>query len=551
MITEAQPGAAASLASGRILIVDDVAENRDVLARRLRHRGYEAVEAAGGQQALDLIEREPFDVILLDMMMPDVDGLEVLRRVRERHSLAALPVIMVTAKTQPEDIVGALAAEANDYITKPLDFDVVLARVDTQIRRKQVDEGVRRANDDLERQLAVLRDNCGRGQGPSADFLADMGHELRTPLNGVIGIAGALAGTELQPKQKELVQIIESSAATLERLLSDLLDQGKAASGRLEIKGETFALGAEIRAVASLWEARAREKNIGFELVLPADADGDVHGDPVRLKQIITNLLSNAVKFTSQGAVRMMVSRTDEQHCFAVTDSGIGFDAAVKDRLFARFEQADASISKRFGGTGLGLAISRELAQLMDGSLDAVSAPGQGATFTLVLPLLRMEARAAQPQTPTDVVQNGEPRALRVLYADDHPVNRQVVKLMLAATADGTELTCVEDGQQAVDAFRTGAFDLILMDVQMPVMDGLTATRTIREIEAAEGLAAIPIIVLTAHNLPEHLRASAQAGADGHLGKPVNAAQLLSTIAEHGARSRVAGAASPAQRAAG
>ena len=543
------PPTVSPLGAPCVLIVDDVAENRDLLTRRLRSRGYRTVEAAGGMEALEKIGGETFDIVLLDMMMPDLDGMQVLRRIREKHSLADLPVIMITARVQAEAVVSALAADANDYVTKPIDFDVVLARIHTQLRRKQADEGVRRANQDLERQLAELRAGPGRAAGPDSDFLADMGHELRTPLNGVIGVAETLAGTELEPKQKEMVRIIGSSAETLERLLSDLLDQAKAGSGRPEIKGETFALGEAIRSVTDLWAARAAEKGIGFELALPADADTDAHGDPVRLKQILTNLLSNAVKFTSEGAVAMRVGVEGDRWTFAVSDSGIGFDASVKERLFARFEQADASISRRFGGTGLGLAISRELAELMGGSLDATSTPGQGATFTLELPLPRLESRRPPAAEPAAGLDPGRP--LRVLYAEDHPVNRQVIQLILGTVGDDIELSLVEDGAQAVEAFRTGVFDLILMDIQMPVMDGLEATRAIRRIEAEGGQSPTPIIVVTAHNLSDHLRASAEAGADGHLGKPVNAAQLLTTIAEHGARSRAARTGSTVLKAAG
>ena len=537
MIAKSTVGAGLPGSKPRILVVDDLPQNRELLVRYLRHRGCEALEAEGGRAALAMIEESPFDVVLLDLMMPDVDGMEVLRRVRERRSLADLPVIMITARTESEDVIAALAAEASDYIAKPVDFDVLFARVDTQVRRKRAEASIRLANDDLERQLAELRRE--RAEGPDRNFLADMGHELRTPLNGVIGVAEALAGTDLQPRQQELVKIIESSAATLERLLADLLEQGRANAGRLEIKGETFDLGDAVLSVAALWRARAQEKGIGFEVLFPREAEGDVHGDPIRLKQILTNLLSNAVKFTSRGFVRLTVAREEEVHRFTVLDSGIGFDAEAAERIFARFEQADGSISSRFGGTGLGLAISRDLAQLMGGSLRAESAQGEGATFALEVPLLTIASRAGGRSTaghPSRL--EAQARPLRVLYADDHPVNRQVVKLIFETAPGQVSLTCVEDGREAVAAFRSGEFDLILMDVQMPVMDGLTATRMIREFEAADGAPPIPILMLTAHNLAYHLRASAEAGADGHLSKPVNGPQLLEMIANHGLAGR-------------
>jgi len=215
----------------------------------------------------------------------------------------------------------------------------------------------------------------------------------------------------------------------------------------------------------------------------------------------------------------------------SVTDTGIGFDAEAAARLFERFEQADGSITRRYGGTGLGLAISRSLAKAMGGRLSAVSAPGEGSTFTCELPLPRSSASgAATPSVTVDdpaaVVDLGQ---LRVLLAEDHPTNRRVVELILNAA--GVDLTCVENGAEAIDVWAMGRFDLILMDMQMPVMDGLTATQAIRAREARDGLPRTPIYSLTANAMPEHARASIEAGADGHLTKPISAEALLQTVA--------------------
>ena len=274
------PPTVSPLGAPCVLIVDDVAENRDLLTRRLRSRGYRTVEAAGGLEALEKIGQEAFDIVLLDMMMPDLDGMQVLRRIREKYSLADLPVIMIPRGCRPRRW-SARSPPTPTIRTKPIDFDVVLARIHTQLRRKQADEGVRRANQDLERQMA----ECAwrrAARRPGQQLLADMGHELRTPLNAIIGFAETLAGTELEPKQQEMVRIIGDSAETLERLLSDMLDQARAGAGRPEIKGEPFALGEAIRSVTDLWAARAAEKGIGFEVALPAEADADAHGDCVR-----------------------------------------------------------------------------------------------------------------------------------------------------------------------------------------------------------------------------------------------------------------------------
>jgi CheY-like chemotaxis protein len=220
----------------------------------------------------------------------------------------------------------------------------------------------------------------------------------------------------------------------------------------------------------------------------------------------------------------------------SVSDTGIGFDAEIGARLFERFEQADGSITRRYGGTGLGLAISRSLAEAMGGRLSATSSPGEGSTFTFELTLPRSDLAVAPADQPHDIARPADLRQLRVLLAEDHPTNRRVVELILDAA--GVDLTCVENGAEAVEAWTGGGFDLVLMDMQMPVMDGLTATRAIRDRESERGLARTPIVSLTANAMPEHARASAQSGADGHLTKPISAEALLRAVADAASRGR-------------
>ncbi|MBW3558795.1 MAG: CHASE3 domain-containing protein [Proteobacteria bacterium] len=248
--------------------------------------------------------------------------------------------------------------------------------------------------------LELERDRAEASSRAKSEFLANMSHELRTPLNGVVGVASVLGGTRLDPKQREMVGVIESSAVTLEHLLSDILDLARVESGKLEIRSEPFHLGSCIRAATALAEMQAREKGLSFSLTLPPDAECVVEGDHLRLRQVWTNLLSNAVKFTHQGEVAFRVRPGGEgptrTFTFEVQDTGVGFDQATGARLFTRLEQADGSITRRYGGSGLGLAISRSLSELMGGELTAVSAPGRGSTFTLTLPLLQPLAPARQ-----------------------------------------------------------------------------------------------------------------------------------------------------------
>jgi PAS domain S-box-containing protein len=381
--------------------------------------------------------------------------------------------------------------------------------------------------------LAKAKDEAEAANRAKSEFLANMSHEIRTPLNGVMGVASALARTALTPNQREMVGLIESSAKTLESLLSDVLDLARVESGRLVLAHEPFDLQRCIADVGALFHPSAEAKNLDLIIEAAPEVEGAFLGDAPRVRQILSNLVSNAVKFTPSGEVRIGASalRTPDgvEAKIWVKDTGIGFDAETKRRLFGRFEQADGSITRRYGGTGLGLAISRSLAELMGGALDAEARPGTGAVFTLTLPLTRASRSVEAVEAHgADAPPLHDQQPLKVLLAEDHPTNRRVVQLILEAA--GVDLTCVENGALAVEAWTDSDFDLVLMDMQMPVMDGLTAIRRIRAREAGSGRPHTQIYALTANAMPEHARASHAAGADGHLTKPITADALFHTV---------------------
>jgi signal transduction histidine kinase/CheY-like chemotaxis protein len=382
---------------------------------------------------------------------------------------------------------------------------------------------------EMKEQAAALTMALHRAEAASrakSEFLANMSHEIRTPLNGVLGLAEVLARSDLDVRQRDLLKTIVNSAATLDGILGDLLDFSRLEAGRLTVSETAFDLAELIEAAASPYRSAAASKGLDFELALDETTRRRVVGDPTRLRQILTNLLSNAVKFTGNGRVGLSVAKSarGDRYYFEVRDSGIGFEADQAERLFSRFEQADGSITRQFGGSGLGLSISRQLAELMGGQVSAAGKPGRGAVFTLMLPLPM--AREAPAAVGAALERPAQPP--RVLVVDDNETNRKVAELILAAI--DAEVICVEDGQAAVDAVESSNFDVVLMDLQMPVMDGLSATRAIRAREAKEGLPRLPIVVLSANVMREHVEASNAAGADDHIGKPVRAETLIAAV---------------------
>jgi signal transduction histidine kinase/AmiR/NasT family two-component response regulator len=368
-----------------------------------------------------------------------------------------------------------------------------------------------------------------RANQAKSSFLATMSHELRTPLNGVVALSHLLAERQTRPEEKEMAALIISSGRLLEQVLTDILDFSKIEAGQLSLDAAPFDLAVSVRRVAELHRAAAEAKGLTLTWKVDEDLPAGVLGDELRLTQVLSNFLSNAVKFTEAGRVSLEVSQGKEGLRFAVRDSGIGFTPEVGERLFQRFEQADASITRRFGGTGLGLAICASLTGLMGGRVWAESQPGVGSTFFAEIP-----SPAAELVSIDEMDGDGESvtalAGCRVLLAEDHLVNQRVVSLILEPM--GVELVIVGDGAEAIEAEAAARYDVILMDLHMPKVDGLTAIRTIRRAEAERGAAPTPIVALTADALAEHVVATRAAGADHHLAKPIRPAALIEVLAE-------------------
>jgi signal transduction histidine kinase len=388
----------------------------------------------------------------------------------------------------------------------------------------------------LNRALAeatLARDTAEQANALKAQFLANMSHELRTPLNGVLGMTQVLLMDELTPVQRERVETIDGSGRALLSVLTDILDLSAIEGGRMALAREAF----ELEALVSDAVAAARALHMSDRLTLSVNVDpqarGGWLGDAPRVRQMLFHLTTNALKFTEAGAVHVSAGRGPKgELTLAVADTGPGVSPERLPALFESFVQGDGGATRRVGGAGLGLTICRELAALMGGRIEATSTPGQGSVFTLTLPLKRARARLkeAAPPVPSDAVL----RPVRVLVAEDNHTNQLVVKSVLSAM--GAEPVLVDDGRCAVEAWEDGDFDLVLMDIQMPVMDGVAATREIRRQERKRRLPRTPILALTANVLPHQQMEYRAAGLDGVLAKPIQLPELQAAL--EGARSR-------------
>jgi PAS domain S-box-containing protein len=373
-----------------------------------------------------------------------------------------------------------------------------------------------------------------------SQFLANMSHEIRTPLNGVLGMTQALWMDELTPAQRERVAIIRDSGKALLAVLNDVLDLSKIEAGHLELELIEFDLAEVARGVCAAYTEAANRNGVSFGLTLADEVRGRWRGDSVRIRQILYNLVSNALKFTAQGEVQVHLDRTPQGALrMRVRDTGIGMAADKLPALFSKFYQTDSSNTRRFGGTGLGLAICRQLCDLMGGSITAESVEGEGSTFCVVLPIEQVDAgsQLLEP-TPSSAESAGQAAFakvrsdLRVLAAEDNASNQLVLRALLQAF-DITP-TVVGNGKLAVEACQRESFDLVLMDVQMPEMDGVAATALIRAWETQRGLARTPIIALSANAMSHQVREYLATGMDGHISKPINVDQLAETLLRFG-----------------
>ena len=514
----------------QVLLVDDDRNIQETVAAALGEAGNIAVcSTPSAREGLELLQTSTFDLILLDLGLPDSDGFSVLKQIKTRDHTRDIPVFLLTGRGTVDEKVEAFELGAVDYLTKPFAPAELRVRVNSVLTAKQMRDELTRANSELD----IARRAAEAGAAAKSEFLATMSHEIRTPLNGVIAMSSLLLDTTLSTEQREYSETIRNSGNNLLDIINDILDFSKIESGKMELEEQPFDLRQCVEDALDLLSAAAAQKGIELVCNIAPEVPQSIVGDVTRVRQILVNLVSNAVKFTSQGEVEIKVnlpevkrrqpkgpipgsSRNITIH-FAIRDTGIGIPLEKQKRLFESFSQVDASTTRKFGGSGLGLAISRELTGLMDGTMWVNSIPDEGSTFHVTIAASPDVTEMDTPPTDLD--------GRKLLLVEPNRAQAEAIRNTLIPA--GVDVTIVTEPTAVTAALDTVPFDLALIDLKLPVGDGLELARTIATRPANQ----VPTLVLLAPKGFRMQDAESVPGAvSGSVSKPIRRSQLFDAL---------------------
>lgn len=523
----------------KVLIVDDSEVVRRILAKALTQDHYEISTAVDGEDARQKIHKLNPDIVLLDVEMPVLNGFEVLREIHANYNAEQIAVIMVTSQNDDERISRAFEEGAFDYIPKPATESEIRARVRNAIRALQ-----------LLREQKTLRKEAEAASQSKSAFLANMSHEIRTPMTAILGYTEIL---QLEAKSHQMPELFMDSLDTIKRngghlteIINDILDLSKIEAGKFEIESISCCPQKIVKEVMELVQVRAEAKGLKLEARFEFPLPAKIKSDPTRIRQILINLIGNAIKFTEVGTIYLETSLLQNEGQeplvqFSIIDPGIGMTEAQMSNLFRPFTQADSSTSRKYGGTGLGLTICKRLAGILGGDIQVSSELNQGSKFSATigtgcldgvelienLQQNALDEVQIQESKPREISDHNESllKGLKILLAEDGPDNQKLITFILKKS--GAEVTVAENGEVAYQKVNKSGklFDVILMDMQMPIMDGYEATQKIRE----DGYSG-PIISLTANAMEGDREKCISVGCNDHVTKPIDRRKLVSMI---------------------